>query len=152
MKRLSKAATARLGLSAVLASAALVGAPAPVSAACETVWVEAYDVKLEAGRRSYRIGDTARVEATVTRKDTGTPVAGADFAAIVIVDDAGGFDADRTDSAGVAVARLKLKKGDVEPGRVTIRSLAVYEVADASCATVVEYGHEKLRNAFTIEP
>ena len=142
----------RLALCAALVAGALAGSAAPVSAACETIWVKAYDVDLEIERRVYRVGETARVEATVTRKDTGAPVASAKFWAALFFEDSIVFDFDETNAGGVAVTDLKLTKKHVELGPARLGTLAFFRVADAQCAAVVEYGEKRLRKAFTIKP
>lgn len=152
MKLRSSRVPLRLALCAVLVSGVLAGSAAPVSAACETVWVKAYDVDLDIERKVYRVGETARVEATVTRKDTGAPVAGAKFWAALVFEDSIVLDYDETDAVGVARTALKLKKKYVELGPVRLHALAYHMVADAQCAAVAEYGEKRLRKAFTIKP
>ena len=152
MKLRSGRVPLRLALCGALVSGVLAGSAAPVSAACETVWVKAYDVDLEIERKVYRVGDTARVEATVTRKDTGAPVASANFWAALLFEDSMVFDFDETDTSGLAVTDLKLKKKHVELGPARLLALAVFEVADAQCAALVEYGEKRMRKAFVIKP
>lgn len=152
MKVRSCRLTLRLALCAALVAGALAGSAAPVSAACETIYVEAYTVDLEVGRKTYRVGETARVDATVTRTDTGTPVEGARIYAALFYEDSIVYDLAETDAAGGAVMHLKLRRNDVEPGSQTIHSMAQETVADAACAAVVEYGRTTKRDAFTIKP
>lgn len=142
----------RIGLCATLVSAVLTGSAGSAGASCETVWIHAYDVDLEVARDVYRVGETARVDATVTRKDTGAPVSDARFFAVLPFERSVVFDFDETDAAGHAEAALKLRKKDVELGPARLWTLAYYRVADAQCATVVEYGKRNLRRAFTIKP
>jgi hypothetical protein len=152
MKRSKLHVAPRIALCAAVLSGILVTGATPASAECETIWVEAYTVTLDVGRRVYRVGDTARVEAKVTRNDTGAPVAGATFAALVPFRKTMLVDVDETNAAGRAVAELKLKKKSVRPGPARLYSIAYYEVADATCARLVEYGEKKLRKAFVIKP
>ncbi len=152
MKLRSGRVPLRLALCGVLVSGVLAGSAAPVSAACETIWVKAYDVELEIERKVYRVGDTARVEGTVTRKDTGAPVASAKFWAALLFEDSMVLDSDETNSGGAAETHLKLKKNYVELGPARLLALAYFRVADAQCAAVVEYGEKRLRKAFTIKP
>jgi hypothetical protein len=141
----------RIGLCVAVMAGLLAGGAAPASADCESIWVEAYTVKLDVGRKVYRVGDTARVEGTVTRTQTGAPVAGAKFVAIVPFEDAMLVNMKKTDAAGRAEAELKLKRRAVELGPARLHAIAYYEVADTTCASVVEYGEKKLRKAFVIK-
>jgi hypothetical protein len=138
-------------LCALLAVPALPGSGV-ASPVCESVWVKSYDVSLEVARKTYRAGDTARVDATVTRKDTGTPVAGVKLVAIVPYRKALILDVAKTDSAGRAVAELELKRKHVQPGPARLIGIAYEEVADTTCATVVEYGEKRIRKAFVVRP
>lgn len=142
----------RLALCAVLVTGAVAASAGPASAVCETVYVDAYNVELEIPRDVYRAGETVRVEAMVTRKDTGMPVADASFVAVLFFEDAIVLDMDVTDIGGRAVAHLKLKKKHVDPGPVPLLARAQVQVADAQCAALVEYGEKRLRKAFTIKP
>ena len=137
---------------AALASSVVVVGSAPASADCESIWVEAYEVELEIGRKVYRIGETARVEGTVTRADTGAPVAGADFVAILPFKKSMVIDVERTDSSGHAVAKLRLKRKYVRPGPARLWAVAYDKVADTTCAEVLEYGEKRLRKACVIRP
>ncbi len=139
-------------LCAALVTGGLFSGAATAAPACETVWVRTYDVSLDVGRKVYRIGDTARVEATVTRRDTATPVADVKFVAIVPYPEALVLDIDKTDAAGHAVAELRLKRKYVRPGPARLIGIAYNEVADTTCATVVEYGQKRIRKAFVVKP
>ncbi|HEV2756204.1 MAG TPA: hypothetical protein VG318_10580 [Actinomycetota bacterium] len=139
-------------LCGILAAPVLSSATAAAAPACESVWVRAYDVSMEVERDTYRIGDTVRVDATVTRTDTGMPVAGAKFVAIVPYRKAILYGIETTDAAGQAVAELELKRKHVPPGPARLIGIAYEEVADTTCATVVEYGKKTIRNAFVVKP
>lgn len=144
---------ARVALCAALVAGLVAAGGATASAACESVWIEAYDVDVEVERRKYSVGDTVGVHGTVTRKDTGAPVGGAWFVVIVPFRKTLLIEYSETDAAGRADVGIKLSKGDVEPGWAKLRAVAYYEVADvASCAQVTEYGEKRLRRAFFIEP
>jgi hypothetical protein len=151
MKVRSSRVFLRLTLCTALVTGALAGSAGPVSASCERVYVEAFVIELDIPRDVYRVGETARVEATVTREDTGMPVAGADFYAALLFEDAVVYDFGLTDATGVVVARLKLDKDQVEPGPARLLAWAEKEVADAECAALVEYGVKRLPHAFTIK-
>ncbi len=135
----------------------LLAAPvlSPTAAAapnCESVWVRSYDVSMKVDRETYRIGDTVRVDATVTRIDTGMPVAGAKFVAMVPYRKALVYGIETTDAAGHAVAELELKRKHVQPGPARLMGFAYDEVADTVCGPVVEYGEKTIRNAFVVKP
>ena len=143
---------ARIATCAALVSTVLFTGAASAGTTCETVWVESYDVSLEVGRKVYHFGDTARIDATVTRKDTGTPVAGVKFVAIVPYRDTMLLDIEETDVNGHATAELKLRRKDVQPGPANLRGIAYEEVAGNMCASVVEYGEKRIRRAFVVKP
>ena len=153
MKPGSKRLFFRIGPCAALVSGLSIAGGSSALAACETVWVDVYDVGVEVGRAEYRIGDTAIVEATVTRRDTGAPVEDADFAAIATGARKGWvFGWDRTDDQGHATARIKLKKDAVRPGPMDLRAVALEQTADAaSCAQVYEYGETEVDEAFVVK-
>ncbi len=137
---------------ALLSGVLFASAPA-VSAACEQVWVDNYNIVLELDRHSYRMGDTVDIGALVTRKTTGDPVWGADFAVLLISrKDTFTFAIDETDASGRAEVALKLKRKFFAPGPVRLRALAMQAVADTTCATVGEYGIRKVRRAFVVRP
>ncbi|MDQ4026406.1 MAG: hypothetical protein M3217_13105 [Actinomycetota bacterium] len=140
----------RVALCAALIGGGLFTGAAAAAPSCETVWVRSYHVSLDVGRDTYRIGDIVRVEARVTRNDTGTPVAGAKFVAIVPYREALVLAVEKTDAAGRAVAELELKRRYVSPGPARLIGIAYNEVADTTCATVVEYGKKTLRRAFVV--
>lgn len=142
----------RLALCALLVTGGLTAFAGPVSAACERVYVEAWDVEVGIPRKVYRVGETARITAIVTRKDTGAPVGGAEFYAALLFEDAVVFDYGHTNAAGGAVADLKLRKDQVDTGPARLLVWAEEELADAECAAVVEYGAKRLPKAFTIKP
>ncbi len=154
MLRTKSSLSLRFGLCAALVSGLLFTGGGTSLARCETVWLDVYDVRVEVGRKTYHFGETAVVEATVTRTDTGSPVEGADFVAIVTGSRKGWiFGWDDTDATGRATARLKLKKSRFNPGPVKLRAIGFKETADAaSCAQVVEYGEKRLRRAFVVKP
>jgi hypothetical protein len=142
----------RIALCAALVSGAVVVGGSTALADCETVMVDVYDVDLEIARDTYRVGETVPIVATVKREDTGTPVEGAMFAAIVTTgrnDWVVGWN--ETDVAGEAVAKVKLERKNVRPGPAKLRSIAYKESVDATCAQLVEYGKKDLRNAFYVK-
>lgn len=137
---------------ALLSGALFVRAPA-ASAACEQVWVDNYDIALELDRRAYRMGDTVDIGALVTRKTTGDPVGGADFAVLIMSrKDRFTYGIDTTDASGRAEVAIKLKRKFSAPGPVRLRALAMQAAADTTCATVGEYGLRKVRRAFVVKP
>lgn len=142
----------RIGLCAALVSGLVaVGGSSALADCAETVWADVYDVTLEAERDIYHPGDTARLHATVVHRQTGMPVEDARFVAYitnlkrVLILGYGMTDAD-----GKAEAELKLKKGYVRTGPVSVRGIAYKESLDATCARLVEYGEKRLKNAFVI--
>ena len=146
--------TLRAGLCAALVSGLVVSGGSSALADCETVWVEVYDVQVDVGRSKYHLGDTVVVDATVTRSDSGAPVADAEFVAVATGARKGWvFGWNRTDAQGHATARMKLKKDQVKPGPMDLRAVAFEETADAaSCAQVYEYGEKKVKKAFVVKP
>ena len=143
----------RIALCAALVTGMVVAGGASALADCgETFYVDAYDVLLEPQRDTYRVGQTAVIEGTVTRSDTGQPVAGADFFVYIPPTRKGFvFGWAKSDAAGHALLRMKLKRGDVNTGPAKIAGRAQQERADATCAQVVEYGEQHLERAFTIK-
>ena len=143
----------RIALCAALVSGMVVAGGATALADCqETIYVDAYEVELEPRRDTYRIGQTALIEGTVTRTDTGAPVAGADFFVYIPPTRKGFvFGWAESDAAGHALLRMKLKRGEVNTGPAKIVGRAQQQRADATCARVVEYGELHLERAFTIE-
>lgn len=142
----------RIALCATLVSGAVVAGGSTALADCETVSLDVYEIDLEIGRRSYRVGETVPLAATVTRRETGTPVEDALFAAFVSTGKNDWVLAwDKTDAAGEAVARLKLAKKNVTPGPARLRSFAYKMSVDATCAQLVEYGEKDVRNAFYVK-
>ena len=140
-------------MSAVAVLAATAHASGAASApACETVSAPTYDVSLEVGRKTYRVGDTVRVEATVTRIETGTPAEDVPFIAIVPYRRALILDYDHTDASGHAVVHLKLRRRYVRTGPAKLWGIAHDEVAGTTCATVVEHGEKRIKNAFVVRP
>ena len=139
---------------AALVSGLVVAGGSSALADCETVWVEVYDVQVGVDRSTYRLGDTVTVDATVTRSDTGAPVANTDFVAIATGRrDGWVFGWNKTDAQGHVIARMKLKKDEVETGPMDLRAVALQETADAaSCAQVYEYGETKIKKAFVVRP
>ena len=140
-------------LCAALVSGLLVAGGGTALAECEQIWMKVYEVELQAERRTYHVGDTARVEATVTRQDTGAPVEDARFAVIVTNWRKGWlFGFDETDARGRATATFKLRRNRVKLGPVNLLALVYKETADvANCVQVAEYGRKRVRNAFVIE-
>ncbi len=142
----------RIVLCAALVGGIVAASGSTALAECETVWVPAYDVELDVRRAAYRLGDTAVIDVTVTRTDTGVAVDRA--AAIVYIPPTGDtfvFGGAYTDDSGHAVVRLKLKKKEVRPGPVTIVGRGQKQAADAaSCAQVMEYGEKRLEDAFVV--
>jgi hypothetical protein len=141
----------RVALCAALVSGALVAGAVPASAECESIWVRAYDVSMKVDRDVYGYGDTVVVEASVTRMDTGAPVANAGFVAHVSEKQWVAGIA-YTDAAGHAVARLKVRRKDFGPGPVELNGIAFEEVVDTTCATVTEYGEQTIPDAFRVKP
>lgn len=142
----------RVALCAALVSGLVVTGGSSALADCEAVWVDVYEVQVEVGRATYRVGDTAVVDATVTRSDTGAPVADANFVAIVSGPRKGwAFGWNKTDADGRATARMKLKKGEVTPGPMDLRAVAYEETADTTCAQVYEYGETEIDEAFVVK-
>lgn len=144
----------RIGLCAALVSGVVVaGGPAALADCAETVWVETYEVQVEAERDVYRAGETARLDATVVHQDTRAPIEGATFVAYVSNLKKGwlyGFG--KTDADGHTSARLKLRKKSVRPGPVEVRSIAYKMSVDATCAQLVEFGERTLKRAFVVKP
>ena len=143
----------RVALSAALVSGLVVAGGATALADCrETIYVDAYVVELAPRRDSYRVGQRAVFDGRVTRRDTGAPVDAADF--FVYIPPTRGrfvFTWAETDATGAAVLRMKLKRGEVEPGPANVVGRAQQQRADATCADVVEYGEVRLDHAFVIE-
>lgn len=143
----------RIAMSAALVGGLVAGADPVALAACETVYVPAFDVRLDPRRDTYRLGETALVDVTVTRTDTGTPVA--DAPTIVYIRpnrDGFVFGGAYTDDSGEAVVRLKLKKKVVRPGPATIHARSEKGTSDpTSCAEVVEFGEARRPNAFVVK-
>ncbi|MDQ3951478.1 MAG: hypothetical protein M3279_00735 [Actinomycetota bacterium] len=146
---------ARILLCATLVSGLVVAGGGTAAAECETVSVEVYDVRLDIGRKTYHVGETVRVDATVTRKQTETPVHGAMFGVLVMNSrkERAIFGFGETNAAGHATARLELRKKDVRVGPVDLFALAYKRAVDlAGCAQVTEYGQKRVRKAFVVEP
>lgn len=151
-KGLARRAAAVSAVAVLAAATQGSGAAAAPDPACETVTAPTYEVSLEVGRRTYRVGDTARVEATVTRIETGTPVEDIPFFAIVPFRKAMVLDYEMTDASGHAVVELELRRRYVRLGPARLIGIAHDEVAGTTCATVVEHGEKRIRNAFVIKP
>jgi hypothetical protein len=143
----------RIALCAALVSSALVTASTAALADCETVWIEVYTVDLDARQKSYEVGDTALLDVTVTREDTGTPVEDATVVAFV-ENSKRGFIVGwvPTDAAGHATVPLKLTKKNVRLGPAKIRSVGFKDSVNATCASLTEFGKKRLRNAFVVKP
>jgi hypothetical protein len=143
----------RMGLCAALVSGLLAaGGPAALADCAETIWVDVYDVAVEAERDTYRRGDTAVLHAAVVNRETGAPVEGATFAAYVTNPRRGWiFGGGETDLEGRAIARLKLKKSYVRKGPAEVHAIAFKESVDATCARVVEFGEQHLEEAFVVK-
>ena len=143
----------RVLLCTALVSGALFVRAPEVSAACEQVWVDNYKIRLEVDHRAYRMGDTVDIDALVTRKTTGDPVWGADFAVLIMSrKERFTYGIDSTDASGRAEVSTKIKRKFFAPGPVRLRALAMQTVADTTCATVGEYGLRKVRKAFVVKP
>ena len=144
----------RILLCAALVSGVVVAGGGTASAECEQIWLKVYDVEVDAERKTYRVGETARVEAMVTRKDGGAPVQDAPFGLIVTNWRKGWlFGFDETDAQGRADMALELRRNRVKLGPVNVVALAYKEIADvASCVQIGEYGKKRARKLFTIEP
>lgn len=143
----------RIALCAALVSGLLVAGGTSALADCqETIYVDAYTLELEPRRDSYRVGETAVIDGTVTRTETGEPVAGADFF-VYFPPSRKGFVYGwaTSDLNGEAVLKMKLKRGDVETGPAKIIGRAQQERADATCARVVEYGELHYDDAFVVK-
>jgi hypothetical protein len=143
----------RIALCAALVSGALVTGGTAALADCESVWVDVYQVDLDARQASYDVGDTAVLDATVTRDDTGTPVEGATVVAY-LENMKKGFVVGwgPSDAAGHAILRMKLTRKNVVTGPATVRSVAYKESVDATCAQLTEFGEKRLRKAFVVKP
>lgn len=144
----------RIALCAALVSGMVVvsGGASALAHCGETIYVDAYEVELEPRRDTYRVGETALIEGTVTRSDTGAPVVDADFFVYIPPTRKGFvFGWAKSDASGQALLRMKLKRGDVNTGPAKIVGRAQQERADATCARVVEYGELQMERAFTIK-
>lgn len=143
----------RVALCAALVSGLVFAGGATALADCqETIYVDAYEITLDPRRDVYRVGDTAVVDGTVTRTDTGEPVAGADFFVYIPPTRKGFvFGWAESDLSGQAVLRMKLEKDEVQTGPAKIVGRAQQERADATCARVVEYGELHYERAFVIK-
>jgi hypothetical protein len=143
----------RIVLSAVMVSGLVAAGGTTALAECrETVYVDAYVVEVEPRRRVYRIGQTAVFDGKVTRRDTGAPVEAADFFVYIPPTRTGFvFSWARTDAAGEAILRMKLKRSHVETGPSKVVGRGQQERANATCVQVVEYGEIRLDRAFVIE-
>lgn len=141
-------------LVAAILSSVLVPGPASVSAApadCSEA-IETFDVRAEARRPSYRIGETALVDVWVTDKVTGFPEANIMSGVILepkhkkkVV-----YDVDYTSSEGHVLLRLELKDdGRVKPGKTKASAIA-HERLDNPVYCGSRYGYSEYDNLFRI--
>ena len=122
------------------------------TAACDTVALRNWNIKVDVRRDAYELGDTAKIELTVTRKRTHTPVAGV-VAAVMIFNtkkDAV-LGVGETDASGREVLSVRLAKRRLDTGPVKLFAYAHRTQVDAYCASVGEYGFRKVPKAFRIK-
>jgi hypothetical protein len=138
-------------------SIALIVVSAPTSsgarsAACDTISVRSWKVKVDVQDETYRIGENAKVDLLVTQKKTGAPVAGA-LAAVLVVGrkDRAAIGVSETDARGMSTVKVKLLRRLV-PGLVKLHAYGYRRQVDAYCASVSEYGYKKVPKAFRIKP
>lgn len=143
----------RIALCGALVSGLVVTGGGAALADCrETIYVDAYDVVIEPRRDSYRVGQTAVIDGTVTRTDTGAPVADADFFVYIPpTRNSFVYAWSKSDADGNVTLRMKLKKGHVRTGPTKLVGRSQEERADATCAQVVEFGETHLERAFVIQ-
>ena len=119
------------------------------AATCEEVAFETYDLKLRPMRGAYDRSDTARVEAIVTRRDTGEPASGIDVGiGGSTSDNDWTFDHRETGERGRVMMRLDLD--GMSPGWMSLYGYAWRYAADTACASVREYGDAKKNRAFRV--
>jgi hypothetical protein len=120
------------------------------AAACEQISVESWDVKVQAKDEVVRVGEKARITMKVTRKQTGAAVPNA-TAAVMILDkgDHATFGFEETNDAGRATFRVPLHR-KASAGPVTLFGYAYTRHVDTICASMSEYGFERVPNAFRI--
>ena len=138
-------------------SLALLAVSAPTmsvahTAACDTVALRNWNIKVDVRRNAYELGDTAKIELTVTRKKTHTPIAGV-MAAVMIFNTKKNavFGIGETDAAGREVLSVHLAKRRLDTGPVKLFAYAHRTQVDAYCASVGEYGFRKVPQAFRIK-
>jgi hypothetical protein len=122
------------------------------TAACDTVALRNWNIRVDVRRRAYELGDKAKVELTVTRKKTDTPVAG--VMAVVMIfntEKHAVFGGGETDAAGREVLSVRLAKRRLETGPVKLFAYAHRTQLDAYCASVGEYGFRRVPGAFRIK-
>jgi hypothetical protein len=125
---------------------------APAEAGCASQWLEVYDLELTSDKKVYRLRDKATITAKVTEKESGSPVAGADVIAGLLVRN-GSYYANkvsRTNENGIT--RLKFSLRELATGWVDIQGFArtYYDQGDAACAGLGLYGQRSVKKAFRI--
>jgi hypothetical protein len=137
----------------ILASMALF----PSAAGASTCWplnLETFEVDATPRADVYRIGQSAVIDVSVTRKATGSPVEGATvFVGIDAGHDDGFlFGKARTDANGETSIKVRLYRGAANPGPATLYAYAYHRHIDTRlCEEVAEYGYEVEENAFRVK-
>ena len=119
---------------------------------CDTVSLRSWNIKVDVKRKAYELGDTAKIQLTVTRKKTHTPVAGVMVAVMLFNTKKHAiFGMGETDATGREVLSAHLAKRRLDTGPVKLLAYAHRTQVDSYCASVGEYGYKKVPNAFRVK-
>jgi hypothetical protein len=122
------------------------------TADCDTVALRSWNIKVDVKRKAYELGDNAKIELTVTRKKTHTPVSGVMVAVMLFNTKKHAiFGMGETGVTGSEVLSVHLAKRRLDNGPVKLLAYAHRTQVDAYCASVGEYGYKRVPNAFRVK-
>ena len=122
------------------------------TADCDTVSLRSWNIKVDVKRKAYERGDNAKIELTVTRKKTHTPVGGVMVAVMLFnTKKQAIFGMGETDATGREVLSVHLAKRRLDNSPVTLLAYAHRTQVDTYCASVGEYGYKRVPNAFRVK-
>jgi len=129
----------------------------------ETVGLRTYHLDVKPDKKSYRVGDVAKVHVTVTRPGEEDPLGqgipigspenfpaeGVNVGIGLRVGDVFLFGHNVTDAEGRATVKVKIASY-APPGKASADAYAWKTAVDTPCARVEENGYTSIRNIFTV--
>jgi hypothetical protein len=132
-------------------------------ALAETIGLRTYNLDVRPDKKSYKVGDTAKVHVTVTRpakedplgegipidSPENFPAEGVNVGIGLRVGDVFLFGHNVTDAEGKTIVKVKIASY-APPGKASADAFAWKTAVDSPCARVEENGYTSIPNMFTV--